>query len=209
MPVPKLLVVTLLAMGGLAACTPPAAAPAPVGADEAVPIPGPTVPGERPSAPPFPAPWPIPSDRLQRVEAAGLEVQPTESDLYHIHAHLDIFWDGQPTFVAANVGIDPNGIWISPLHTHGVEGILHVEAPKTMDITLGQFFAQWGVSLGTATVYDGGKLVSDGSKLVLRDMQDISVVYGTPPARIPVRYGPWANAVPTPAPAHPSATPGR
>lgn len=192
----------------LAACTSPAPAPIQVSGDDVVPAPAPAVAGARPSPPPFPAPWPLPSDALKRVEDAGLEVQPTESELYHIHAHLDLFWDGQPTFVAANVGIDPTGIWISPLHTHGVDGILHVEAPKTMDITLGQFFTQWGVSLGTAMVYDGGKPVADGAKLVLRDMQDISVVYGTPPARIPVRYGPWANATPVPNPAHPSPVAG-
>ena len=36
------------------------------------------------------------------------------------------------------------------LHTHALDGIIHIEAPKLQTFTLGQFFAVWGVKLSKA-----------------------------------------------------------
>lgn len=184
---------------GMAPNTPPA--PTSLASGGAVPVPAPTVPGDRPPAPP----WFVPADGLKYVQQAGLEPLMAEGDKYHVHQHLSVYWDGAPVVVPAQLGISPQHIWISPLHTHTADGIVHVEANVKSEIKLAQFFTTWNVSLGGATVYDDGKPVADGANLVLRDMQAIAVVWGKPPERIPDRYP--SAATPTPAPDHPSPQP--
>ncbi len=158
--------------------------PTPLASGGATPVPAPTSPGDRPSPPP----WFVPSDGLTHLAKAGLEPLASEGDKYHIHAHLSVFWDRAPVVVPANIGIDPQHIWISPLHTHTADGIVHVEANVQSEIKLAQFFAEWNVPLTGAAVYDDGKPVADGPNLVLRDYQAITVVWGAPPDRIPDRY---------------------
>ena len=204
---PALLLGPLLLLAGCflpppAAMGPAALPPAPTQAPGgAVPVAAPAVPGERPPAPPW---YPPGTDALSYVEKAGFEPLQAEGQLYHIHAHLSVFWDRAPVVVPANIGISSAGIWISALHTHDNQGILHVEANVTEEVRLGQFFTEWNVSLGGATVYDNGQPVADGPSLVLRDMQAIAVVWGPPPDRIPDRYP--LQATPTPAPAHQAAS---
>jgi hypothetical protein len=119
--------------------------------------------------------WPAPPDPLERTVAAGLEPEKREFLIHHVHAHLDVFVDGEPIEVPAGIGInidDPNvrrfnepdgsdaygGITrcaepcISPLHTHDATGILHTESKTPEPNTLGQFFTEWGVRLGDSCV---------------------------------------------------------
>jgi hypothetical protein len=116
--------------------------------------------------------WPAPSDPMDRTIAAGLEPAPREFLVNHVHAHLDVFVDGQPILVPAGIGInieDPEvrrsdnpvsfgGIemcgepCISPLHTHDESGILHTESSDPAPNTLGQFFTEWGVELSETCV---------------------------------------------------------
>jgi hypothetical protein len=104
---------------------------------------------------------------------AGLEPATQEFLDYHVHAHLDVFVDGEGVEVPAAIGIDiddpavrvfeePNGTayggidppcedpCISPLHTHSPDGVLHTESVEAQPNTLGQFFIEWDVAL------DGG-----------------------------------------------------
>jgi hypothetical protein len=94
---------------------------------------------------------------------------------YHVHAHVDLFVDGQPITIPAGIGInidDPavrrfdeadgsvayGGITlcaqpcISPLHTHDETGIIHTESASQQPNTLGQFFIEWGVPLSDSCV---------------------------------------------------------
>ena len=116
--------------------------------------------------------WPAPSDPLERTVAAGLEPAPEEYTDNHVHAHLDVFIDGQEIIVPAGIGInieDPEvdyfedvgsyaGIemceqpCISPLHTHDASGVLHTESSVQETHTLGQFFTEWGVELSETCV---------------------------------------------------------
>jgi hypothetical protein len=119
--------------------------------------------------------WPAPSDPLDRAIAAGLTPETKESLAFHVHAHLDVFVDGQPVEVPAGIGInidDPGvrkfveadgtvgygGIegcgqpCISPLHTHANRGLIHTESPTPKPNTLGQFFLEWDVTLSTSCV---------------------------------------------------------
>ncbi len=119
--------------------------------------------------------WPAPSDPLERTVAAGLEPEKREFLIHHVHAHLDVFVDGEPIEVPAGIGIniddpdvtrfdEPDGSvayggitgcakpCISPLHTHDVTGILHTESKTPEPNTLGEFFTEWGVRLSDSCV---------------------------------------------------------
>ena len=130
-----------------------------------------------PSPTPSPSPltprvlWPLAPEQMVLARKAGLTSERTESLTFHVHAHLDVFVDGQPIVIPAGVGIniadpavhtfhDPPGTTqygginapcvkacISPLHTHATDGVLHTESKNHTPNTLGQFFTEWGVRL--------------------------------------------------------------
>jgi hypothetical protein len=116
----------------------------------------------------------------------------------HFHAHLDIFVNGKHVAVPAFVGINSGAGYLTELHTHDTRGVIHIEAQKTRDFTLGQFFAEWGVFLNSNCVgsyCDGLKWYLNGKvqpgnpqNLVLRSHQEIAIVVGKPPAKIPSSY---------------------
>jgi len=136
------------------------------------------------------APWPAPGDPLGLTRKAGLEPETHEFLDYHVHAHLDVFVNGEPVVVPAGLGIaidDPavqhdvvdgtdnyGGIdppcavpCISPLHTHDVTGVVHTETKDPTPNTLGQFFTEWGVALDQSCV--GGYCEPEASVLVYVD----------------------------------------
>lgn len=138
-------------------------------------------------------PWPVPADPMPGIRAAGLTTGPMGT-ADHYHAHLDIFVDGKPVPVAANIGIEPSGA-MSALHTHDERGVIHVEAHTKGDTyTLGQVFQQWGVALSdtqigalktgngkTLTAYEGGtKVPGNPAAIVIKAHQQIALVYGVP-----------------------------
>jgi hypothetical protein len=119
--------------------------------------------------------WPAPSDPMERTVQAGLKPQPKEFLTNHVHAHLDVFVNGQLLTVPSGIGIkidnpavrrfdEPDGsvsyggielcneACISPLHTHDVSGILHTESASSEPNTLGEFFIEWGVALDPSCV---------------------------------------------------------
>jgi hypothetical protein len=88
---------------------------------------------------------------------------------------------------------------ISPLHTHDVTGVLHTESAVDVDNTLGQLFKEWDVRLTDTCVgsyctpttairlfVDGkAKALASASKVPLTDHEEIAIVIGKPPTRIP------------------------
>ena len=125
----------------------------------------------------FFAPLPPVGDVLSLVRSAGLDAEKAESLQHHVHAHLDIFVNGDHKFVPGGVGIVTTdkqvhhakisgfdaygGIGkpcskpcISPLHTHDATGTLHTESAIATDNTLGQFFKEWDVKLDASCVGD-------------------------------------------------------
>ena len=162
--------------------------------------------------------WTLPSDPMGLARQAGLTPDVKEYVDYHVHAHLDVFVNGAPVEIPGGIGIettDPavkkfgteyGGIpeegceqaCISPLHTHDVDGVIHVEAPSVAEFTLGQFFEEMAVRLDASCVddycapdtpvmvYVDGQLQSGNpADIVFRDLQEIAIVIGTPPAVIP------------------------
>jgi hypothetical protein len=136
--------------------------------------------GPIPDGAPVPVPppgeliWSAPTNPLELAVSAGLQPEPKETLIFHVHAHLDVFIDGSAVVVPAGIGInvtDPavkHGEWnggatyggiagcsqpcISPLHTHDVSGVIHTESATRTPNRLGQFFTEWGVAFGGSCV---------------------------------------------------------
>ena len=151
-------------------------------------------------------PWTAGAKGLQlRLRKIGLPALSAEGQALHIHQHLDIYVRGRHETVPGNIGIEPNGGFISPLHTHDTTGVMHVESPTVESFSLGQFFAVWGVPL-SATQLGGlktgganqlrawvnGKAVNaDPTRIVLDAHQEIVLAYGTAaqmPKKVPSSY---------------------
>ena len=112
---------------------------------------------------------------MELAVKAGLKPETAESLEFHVHAHLDVYINGQHIIVPSGIGIDIDnpgvhtaplfghpaygGIsvpcnvpCISPLHTHDVGGVLHTESSTRQFNTLGQFFIEWNQPLSKTHV---------------------------------------------------------
>lgn len=153
-----------------------------------------------------PPPWPPQTAELKaRLNAIGLSALSSEGQAQHTHEHLDLYVDGQPVVVPANIGIDRVAGILSPIHTHDATGIIHVESPTVRIFTLGEFFSVWGVRFDahcvggacdgsgrSLSIYlDGRAFTGDPTSLVLTTHEEIVVAVGTPaqlPNPIPASY---------------------
>ena len=123
---------------------------------------------------------------------------------FHIHAHLDIFINGQPYTIPSQTGIPANGNCFYWMHTHDNSGIIHIEAPKNMNFTLGNFFDIWNKKFNNSQIFDnivnGNNTLSvyvNGHKVAASNYRDIklnshdevAIVYGSkPPKNVPSTY---------------------
>jgi hypothetical protein len=96
----------------------------------------------------------------------GIPCETSERVVFHIHAHLAIYANGQPQAVPYGIGIGKpwqvqqtaEGPFVSAgscfywLHTHTQDGIIHVESPQPRAFTLADFFAIWGEPLSSSQV---------------------------------------------------------
>ena len=133
----------------------------------------------------------------------GIQCSSFEQLVFHIHSHLDIFINGKPFTIPAQIGIIP-GKCFYWLHTHDESGVIHIESPVSRNYTLGQFFDIWNQKFNntqlfdnaangnnTLTVYVNGSKVPSGTNyrdIKLGAHDEIAIVYGTPPSTIPSRY---------------------
>jgi len=146
------------------------------------------------------APWPPEYEFLaDRLLPLGLNTLPQEAVNTHYHAHLDIFVDGKPVAVPKDIGINLGAGYITELHTHDTRGVVHVESPKENDsFTLGQFVAEWGVFLdarcigaycdGLKWYVNGKQQTGDPQTYTLKSHDEVVIVVGKPPAKIPASY---------------------
>jgi hypothetical protein len=144
-----------------------------------------------------PPPWPAELGQLRaRLDALGLPARAGTS--LHTHQHVDLFVNGKSVIVPAGIGIG-EGL-ISPLHTHDVSGVIHVESPTVRSYSLAEFFAVWGVRLSKKCLADecgegklhffvDGKPAADPNLIVLTQHQEIAVAFGPPPEPVPSSYG--------------------
>jgi hypothetical protein len=165
-----------------------------------------------------PAPWNAGLDHLpDRWKPLGLSPLPQEALHQHIHQHLDIFVNGKPVTIPVGIGIFGNEF--TELHTHSAApeglpgppgrptGVIHVESPTDDTYSLGQFMGVWGVrftpdciggyckELTPWRVYVNGKLYTgDPTRIALKEHEEIAIVIGTPPKKIPSTFG-WGTGL--------------
>lgn len=116
-----------------------------------------------------------------------------EQVTYHVHAHLNIRFEGELQPVPTDVGVLETCLYW--LHTHASQGVVHVEAPTEAAYTLGQFFDVWGQALSgtqvlgrtvgageTLSVFvDREPYTGDPRSIVLGDLKAIELQIGTEP----------------------------
>jgi len=92
----------------------------------------------------------------------GVQSNSNEQVLFHVHAHLAMYINGQQKLLPYGVGIVPpyqlqqtaDGPFVAGgtkyywLHTHDESGVIHIESPVQRTYTLGNFFDEWGQQLG-------------------------------------------------------------
>ena len=140
-----------------------------------------------------PPPWQPNYKKLQqRVQAMGLPG--FNETTFHIHAWLHVYVNGKGVSVPADIGIDQAAQFLSPLHTHDPTGIIHMEADREYDFTLGQFMDVWGVKftktqLGSLKtkgpdqqlqVYLNGQRVQNPLDVILPEHGNVVIGYGKP-----------------------------
>jgi hypothetical protein len=131
----------------------------------------------------------------------NIKCESMEGSVFHIHAKLAIFINGQNFTLPALIGItDDCFYW---MHTHDETGIIHIEAPIQKTFTLGEFFDIWKQKLGNnqilnytidsnhpLNVYINGTKVSNGidfRNINIHAHDVIAIVYGEPPNIIPAK----------------------
>ncbi|HEX4703537.1 MAG TPA: hypothetical protein VH352_15525 [Pseudonocardiaceae bacterium] len=110
----------------------------------------------------------------------GVSSNNTEQVLFHVHAHLAMYVNGQPKLLPYGLGIVPpyqlqqtaagpfvaGGSKFYWLHTHDESGVIHIESPVQRTYTLGEFFDLWhqnlsptqlGPNTGKITAFMNGK----------------------------------------------------
>jgi hypothetical protein len=133
----------------------------------------------------------------------GITCGPTEQLVYHIHAHLAVFKNGQAYTLPAGVGIPGShavntnqgpiasgGSCIYWLHTHTTDGVIHIESPSKKIYTLGNFFDEWHQPLSTKQVgtlsgpveafVNGKPFKKDPRDIPLLPHEDIQLEIGEP-----------------------------
>jgi len=153
------------------------------------------LPGIRRTKAPWPPEYQYLADRLVPLDLTTMAGH--NGLVLHFHVHLDIFVNGKHITVPKWVGINVGAGYLTELHTHDTRGVIHVEAQKARTFTLGQFFSEWAVFLGAHSVggYTGMKWYLDGKlqtgnpqDLVFKPHQEIALVVGKPPAKIPSSF---------------------
>ena len=155
------------------------------------------LPGVRRTKAPWPPEYRYLADRLLPL---GLTTLPGHVGLVeHYHAHLDIFVNGKHVTVPALVGINVGAGYLTQLHTHDTRGVVHIESQKAgVSFDVGQFFAEWAVFLNSRCVgaycnglkwyVNGQQQVGDPQTYVFKPHDEIAIVVGKPPKKIPSSY---------------------
>jgi hypothetical protein len=152
-------------------------------------------------------PWPDNSATLTaRIPALGLNALTQEALAFHIHAHLDVFVDGKHVAVPQLIGIhvdqqSAQASFITELHTHHTDGIVHVESAQHLSYQLGPFFGEWGVRLTSKCLgsfkgscdnlqwwLNGKKMTGNPENLILKNHEEIVISVGKPPSKVPTSF---------------------
>lgn len=144
----------------------------------------------------------------------GIDSDTAERLAFHVHAHLQIYVDGQQRAVPAGIGVVPplqvrqtsrgpfvvGGAGIYWLHTHDDSGVVHVESPVERRFTLGELFDLWGQPLGpdrvgpargpVTALVNGAVVGGDPRDIQLTAHAVVQLDIGTPVAFRPYTFPP-------------------
>jgi hypothetical protein len=141
----------------------------------------------------------FPSSANAAVPIDNIKCESMEGSMFHIHAKLVIFINGQNFTLPALIGItDDCFYW---MHTHDETGIIHIEAPFQKTFTLGEFFDIWKQKLSNnqvlnytadsnhpLNVYINGTKIPNGTdfrNINIHAHDVIAIVYGKSPNIVP------------------------
>jgi hypothetical protein len=150
----------------------------------------------KPDAAAAPIPVLAPVAAIDGGPVDGISRSADEQLAFHVHAHLQVYVDGQQRAVPAGIGIvaplqvQPTadgpfvvgGSGIYWLHTHDASGVIHIESPVQRRFTLGELFDLWGQPLGPqqvgpargpVTVLVNGAAVSGDPRAVILNAHDV------------------------------------
>ena len=96
----------------------------------------------------------------------GVESNNMEQVLFHVHAHVALYINGQQKLIPYGIGIVPpyqlqqtsSGPFVAGgtkyywLHTHDESGVVHIESPVQRTYTLGMFFDIWNQPLSATQI---------------------------------------------------------
>jgi hypothetical protein len=105
------------------------------------------------------------SSTTQGANVDGIQCAPIEQLVYHIHAHLQVYVNGQARALPGAIGLigpvaqqTAYGSFYGAqqcyywLHTHASDGVIHIESPSVRIYTLGNFFDEWRQPLSRTQV---------------------------------------------------------
>jgi hypothetical protein len=144
---------------------------------------------------------PLTSSPGQTVD--GIKCAPLEQLAYHIHAHLQVYVDGQPRALPPAVGMvrpgyerTTHGFFYGALgcyywlHVHAQDGVIHIESPTVKIYSLGNFFDIWRQPLsadqvaaakGKITAFVNGKPWTASPRAIpLKSHEVIQIDVGSP-----------------------------
>lgn len=137
----------------------------------------------------------------------GISCDGLEQSAFHHHAHLTIYMNGAPVALPQNLGIAPDGSCLYWLHTHDTTGVIHIEAPRGSNFTLGNFFNEWqqrflqlsypseldSIPPSQWQAYVNGKLFTgDFHSITLDQHTLITLMYNSPNAKPDTTYS-WGS----------------
>lgn len=127
--------------------------------------------------------------------------QSTEQSAVHFHVHVAIYINGKRTPIPADVGIAPDGSCSYWLHTHDESGVIHIETPAGVAVTLGNFLAIWeqqfrqleypgqfSDAAGWQVYVDGKPFTSDLHTIALHSHLLITLAYHSPGVKPDTSY---------------------
>lgn len=144
-------------------------------------------------------PW-AKDDANLAQRARRLGIPEPGKERYHQHALVRVYADGLLVPLPEFLGLDLKKKVLTGLHTHDSSGVLHMEADKPFDATIGDLFAVWGVAFGpdhigslkngdgrTLRVYVNGKRIDDPATYVIKKDDVIVIAFDDGKQNIPLR----------------------